>query len=320
MSDTSECAQSHSISEREQIMIARDTSWPTKTRELKNHHFDSTVWDDFKFRDGDIVIATYVKSGTTWTQQIVAQLLFNGAEELEVSRLSPCVEHRVPPKEVKLAQLEAQTHRRFLKTHLPVRALVMSPKAKYIHVARDGRDVVWSLHHHHLNANESWYRTINDTPGRFGPAMERPTESVREYFLEWLEKDGHPFCSFWEHARSWWAIRALPNVLLVHYAHLKQDLAGQVRRIAKFLDISIDPQRLPAMLEHCSFEYMKANASKSLPFGGMFWDGGSRVFVNKGINGRWRNVLTQEEVRRYEVTAERELGPACAAWFASGSV
>src|SRR5437764_12850003 len=137
-------------------MIATDSSWPSKTTELKNHHFDSTVWNDFKFRNDDIIVGTYVKSGTTWTQQIVAQLLFNGAENLEVSRLSPCVEHRVPPKEAKLEQIEAQTHRRFLKTHLPTHALVMSSKVKYIHVARDGRDVVWSLHNHHLNANDSW--------------------------------------------------------------------------------------------------------------------------------------------------------------------
>ena len=53
---------------------------PRKRRELHNHHFDSTVWNDFKFRDDDIVIATYAKSGTTWTQQIVSQLIFAGKE------------------------------------------------------------------------------------------------------------------------------------------------------------------------------------------------------------------------------------------------
>ena len=51
---------------------------PVKTRELHNHHFDSTIWNDFAFRDDDIVIATYAKSGTTWTQQIVGQLIFGG--------------------------------------------------------------------------------------------------------------------------------------------------------------------------------------------------------------------------------------------------
>ncbi len=106
--------------------------WPTKTREIHNHHFDSTIWNEFRFRDDDIIIGTYAKSGTTWTQQIVSQLIFQGAEGLEVAEMSPWLDLRVPPKEVKLPAVEAQQHRRFLKTHLPVDALVFSPKAKYL--------------------------------------------------------------------------------------------------------------------------------------------------------------------------------------------
>jgi aryl sulfotransferase len=74
----------------------------------------------------------------------------------------------VPPKEVKLPLVEAQEHRRFLKTHLPVDALRFSPKAKYICLGRDGRDVVWSMYNHHANANQTWYEALNDTPGPGG--------------------------------------------------------------------------------------------------------------------------------------------------------
>jgi len=55
-----------------------EAKFPVKTREFHNPHFDSTVWNDFVFRDDDIVISTYAKSGTTWMQQIVSQLLFSG--------------------------------------------------------------------------------------------------------------------------------------------------------------------------------------------------------------------------------------------------
>ena len=34
------------------------TAWPVKIRDLHNHHFDSTIWDDLPMRDGDIVIGT----------------------------------------------------------------------------------------------------------------------------------------------------------------------------------------------------------------------------------------------------------------------
>ena len=53
-------------------------AWPRKTRALMNYHMDSTIWNDFAFRDDDIVVATYAKSGTTWTQQIIGQLVFQG--------------------------------------------------------------------------------------------------------------------------------------------------------------------------------------------------------------------------------------------------
>jgi aryl sulfotransferase len=100
---------------------------PDEEPELHNHHFDSTIWNDFRFRD-DVVVATYAKSGTTWTQQIVAQLLLGPDPDLEVAEMSPWLDLRVPPKEVKLPMVEAQTHRRFLKTHLPLDALVFSPR------------------------------------------------------------------------------------------------------------------------------------------------------------------------------------------------
>ena len=170
--------------------------------------------------------------------------------------MSPWLDLRVPPKAVKLPLVEAQTHRRFLKTHLPVDALVFSPKAKYIYIGRDGRDVVWSMYNHHANANAFWYEALNDTPGLVGDPIAPPPASVVEYFRDWLARDGHPFWPFWENVRSWWAIRDLPNVLLVHFEELKDDMPGEIRRIAAFLeiadrrgDVGDDPRALQLRLD-----------------------------------------------------------------------
>ena len=65
---------------------------------------------------------------------------------------------------------------------------------------------------------------------------------------------------------------------------------------------------------------MKENASKSVPLGGMFWDGGAKTFIHKGINGRWRDELSDAEIVKYEQLAEEELGAACARWLATGEV
>src|SRR5579859_6635416 len=114
----------------EDLSMTIATSWPRKTRELRNRFVDSRIWNEFPMRDDDIVIATYAKAGTTWMQQIVAQLLFRGDPDLEVGAMSPWLDRLGQPRAEKFERLAAQTHRRFLKTHLPADALVFSPTAR----------------------------------------------------------------------------------------------------------------------------------------------------------------------------------------------
>jgi aryl sulfotransferase len=301
-------------------MTATDIVWPRKTRELMNHHMNSAIWNDFRFRDDDVVVATYAKSGTTWTQQIVGQLMFLGDESVAMGEISPWLDLRVPPAEVKLADMEAQTHRRVVKTHLPLDALVFSPRAKYLYIGRDGRDVLFSFHHHHTQGNALWYELLNDTPGRVGPPMPRPDPDVRRYFRTWLERDGYPLWSLWENVATWWAVRDLPNVRLVHFNALKADLEGEMRRIADFLEIDVPEARWPAIVEHCSFDYMKRHAGQVTPLGGAIFEGGGETFINKGVNGRWQGVLSADEVAAYEAMALQRLGPDCARWLATGEL
>ena len=295
------------------------TAVPRKTRELHNHHMDSTVWNDFVFRDGDVIVGTYAKAGTTWTQQIVGQLIFQGDENVKIHDISPWWDMRIIPPEARAAVV-AQTHRRVIKTHLPADALVMSPKAKYLYVARDGRDVVWSLHNHHRDFKPEAYEAFNGTPGLVGDPLPPADPDIRRYFHTWLENDGAPFWSFWENTRTWWALRDLPNVRLVHFNRLKADLAGEMRAIADFLDIEAPEARWPTLVEHCTFDYMKAHAERYAPLGGMIWQGGANTFINKGRNGRWRDVLSAAESAAYEVKALQELGPDCARWLATGEL
>jgi aryl sulfotransferase len=294
------------------------TIWPQKTRELQSRRYDATIWNEFPFRDDDIIVATYPKAGTTWMQQIVAQLIFGGDPGLAINQISPWLDALPPPKADNLGLLAAQSHRRVIKTHLPVDALVFSPRARYIYVARDGRDVVWSLYNHEANHTQLHLDQVNSLPGVSAPRAELPPSDIRQFWYQWLNCDGDPTLSFWDHVRTWWATRDLPNVLLVHFASLKRSLPSQIRRIASFLDIPIDEARWEAILEYCSFDWMKANATRYAPMGGVAWEGGAQTFIHRGVNGRWLETLTSEEIAEYEARAVRELGPECAHWLATG--
>ncbi len=181
--------------------------WPKKTKEMSHFGMDSTRWNGFPFRDDDIIVATWGKSGTTWVQQIVAQLIFEGAEGISVVELAPWLDMSIAPKEEIFEKLEAQTHRRFIKTHLPVDSLVFSPKAKYLYIARDGRDAIWSYYNHHANHTQEAYDMVNSLPGMDEHPFEPPNEDIRQYFHDWLDKDGYPIWPYWSHIRSWWEIR-----------------------------------------------------------------------------------------------------------------
>ena len=214
--------------------------------------------------------------------------------------------------------VEAQSHRRFMKTHLPVDALVFSPKAKYLYIGRDGRDVLWSLYNHHLNFKKEVIQSIDDVPWRIGPPLGNAPTSVFQYYRDWLSEDGYPWWPYWEHILSWWNIRGLPNVMLLHFADLKADMPAEIRRIAAFLGIAIDESKWETILRHCSFEYMKEHAAQSVPFAGNLWEGGAQSFMHKGSNGRWMDILSSQDIEQYERTAIEQLGEECAKWLSIG--
>jgi aryl sulfotransferase len=296
----------------EENPMEQPTAWPVKRRELTKFVCDSRLWDDFAMREDDIVIATWAKAGTNWMQQIVGQLIFAGAPGLYTSwNYSPWIEFRLDPG---APYAEKQTHRRFLKTHLPTDALPYSPTAKYIYVGRDARDVYWSWHNHYQNFQPEVLAAISALdPDQ--PPIPYPNPDVRLAFLEWLETDAYPQWPFWSHVQSWFDVRNLPNVRLVHFANLKADLENEIYKLADFLEVEVDIAKLPAILEHCSFEYMKA---QSVERGDPTMQGGGGTFYKAGTNGRWFDVLTIEDNARFDAEAARHLMPDARQWLSTG--
>lgn len=291
------------------------TSWPQKTREIQTPSLDSTQWNGFAFRDDDVIVNTLGKSGTTWTQAILVQLIHGAPVAPRVNNISRWVDCGFD-QEGRLEAVAAQTHRRVLKSHLPLDALVFSPHAKYIHVARDGRDMVWSAHNHLFNALDGFFAMLNAHPLAPATPARRPTSDRRAFFLEFMAMGDLMGLDLFAFERGWWQVRRLPNVHLLHFQNLKDDLPGEVDRLASFLGMKVDAAMKAKVLEHVNFEHMKRHADEMFP--GIPLEGGGQSFINKGTNGRWRDELTAEDVASYEAKAVAALGADCAHWLATG--
>ncbi|MEP5763282.1 MAG: sulfotransferase domain-containing protein [Halieaceae bacterium] len=299
---------------------------PERSRVYQCHHFDSTRWDYFEPRDDDIIIATSYKAGTTWTQAILAHLLFpDGDFPAPPEVMSPWLDMRIVPLEVILNGLKQQQHRRFIKTHLPLDGVAYNEKLKYLYVTRDGRDVFMSLWNHYSNMTDEILMAFDTTPGRVGDEFPRAPEDIHEFWKSWVskswfdwEESGWPYWSHLSNVQSWWDYRHLPNIKLVHYNDLLADPRGTIGDMADYLEIDVKEEHWPQIVEAISFDGMKANSTLYAPGGGQFWKGGADTFINKGTNGRWRDVLSEDELAQYDAACEQALTPECRTWLEQG--
>lgn len=278
---------------------------------------DNLRWAGFTHRPGDVFVCTPPKCGTTWTQTIVTTLIFGGEPMPDpVLVLSPWLEMRFLPLDEVLSGLSQQRHRRCIKSHTPADGIPWWDDARYIVVGRDGRDAFMSFLNHMRSMRLDVMMQLVESAMAEGIELGAPPpiHDVHEFFTWWL--DGATLFRFFA---TFWQRRAQPNVLFVHFNDLKADLDGQMRRIARFLDIAVDEDRWPAMVEFCTFESMKANADLIGPFDVMF-EGGAESFLYKGTNDRWRDVLTAEELAAFDARANELLPADARAWLSGEHV
>ncbi len=305
---------------------------PAVTRIYKNHHLDSERWADFQPRDGDIIVTTSYKSGTTFTQCILASLILGRIESLAKveDEISPWIDSRpeAEPLTETWARLEAQTHQRFIKSHLALDGLPYFENVHYLVVARDPRDVFMSFANHYRNYTEFAYEQFNDAglPGDPLPPFE---EDIHKLWCNWIsrgwfdwESEGYPFWGNLHHTQSYWPYRHLPNIHFMHYADMLDDLPGTVRRIAAWIGHPVTEEDVSRVAAEASFASMKQKAIKADEEAAadepQFFAGGNASFINKGTNGRWREVLTDDDLALYEATKAKVLPPECAEWLENG--
>lgn len=286
-------------------------------REYRSLVQDNRRWAQFVPRPGDIFVCTPAKCGTTWMQTVVTALLFPDGAPGPVMEIAPWFDARFDPIEVVVERLEGQTHRRSIKTHTAADGIPWCPEASYIVVGRDGRDALMSFLNHLASLQPSLFPELAATALRDGidiwTSRPPPVHDIHDFFT-WCV-DEVPV--WFEHVASFWPHYDEPNVLFVHYNDMQADLDAEMRRVAEFLGIEIDERRWPAQVASCTFESMKRRSAEIADFESHFV-GGAEAFLFKGTNGRWRDVLTDAELDRFDRRARELLPPEAYAWTTLG--
>jgi hypothetical protein len=242
---------------------------------------------EFVPRPDDLFIVTYPRSGTTWMQMILYQLASDGKLDFEhIYQVCPYFE----VSRGKSNGFAGVPWPRTFKSHLPYRDIPRG--CKYLYVARNGKDVAVSYYH--------FSRSHLEFRGTF--------DEFFDLFMQGKLEGG----SWFKHVKGWWEHRHDPNVQFLRYEDLVHDLERSLHRIAAFCDLEIEPAHMPAILERCSFAFMKAHESKFDHTLGMLWERGMQpnAFIREGRAGAGKGALSSQQQARFDRAVHKRLRQA----------
>lgn len=291
---------------------------------------DSARWDGFEFRDDDIVIATPAKCGTTWMQNIVGMLVFERTDlGGPITEISPWLDMLTRSLDDVVAILDAQEHRRFIKTHTPLDGLPFDERVTYVCVLRHPLQVALSDidHTENIDLDKVLPRRGEvagfDDLADLAPPPERsadPRERMRQWIddpMEYTSPGGTvSLAQLLAHARTYWDARDRPNVHLFHYSDLRRDLEGQMRRVASALDIAV-PDDFGEFVAAASFDRMKAAADRTAPDAEFGTWKSNTDFFRSAADRTW-DCMTADDVSHFEARLVELAGPDLAHFMCNG--
>ncbi|NXW83779.1 ST1C1 Sulfotransferase, partial [Alopecoenas beccarii] len=263
-----------------------------------------SIWDQvwkFKARPDDLLISTYAKAGTTWTQEIVDMIQQNGDVEkcrrASIYRRQPFLEWYIPePSSLHYSGLElaeAMPSPRTIKTHLHVQLVPPSfweQNCKIIYVARNAKDSLVSYYHFH----------------RMNKALPEP--GTWEEFMEKFMTGKVLWGSWYDHVKGWWKAKDKHRILYLFYEDMKENPKQEIQKIVKFLEKDLDEEVLNKILYNTSFETMKQNpmANYTKDFPGVM-DHSLSPFMRKGDVGDWKNYFTVAQNKKFDEDYKKKM-------------
>ena len=245
------------------------------------------VYQNWTPRTDDVFIASFPKSGTTWTQQIVRLVYSRGQVHEDDPSLHAIIPWLDDSEDLPdLSVVDDIPSPRVFKSHNPYDLLPqrLTDDNRLIYVTRNAKDTAVSMYFH-----------------TFGFWMYEYDEPIEHFIAEFIAGRVE-YGPYWTHLSSWYAQRERSNVLVLHYEDMQRDLAATVARVAHFLDQPLTNEEIERVAELSTFSSMKKDHRTSM----QLWDEEQRKpgmpFMRKGKAGDWTNHITPELAQVFDNT------------------
>jgi len=271
---------------------------------------DSSRWERFERRPGDVIITTPAKCGTTWMQTIVGILLNQRTDLPPIGTISPWLDMQVRTEDEVFGLLDAQTGRRFIKTHTPLDGLPVDQSVTYLAVIRHPLDVALSDRDHMSNMLRDKAEELREAAvGKYEPVIEREEapDDPADYLRWFIDNHEQPSGSgpygledYSQQVGTYWDSRAEPNVHLFHYADMWNDLDGEMRRIAAALGVDVEESRWPEFVEAATLSSMRARAAEAAPDAHLGLWQSTEGFFRVGGTRDWASLLSPDDLKHFD--------------------
>ncbi len=239
---------------------------------------------DFEEREDDVYVASYMKSGTTWMQMLLYQMLHRGGDSFNhIYDVSPwpaneAYHGKSPEKANQLASP------RILKTHNEYKDFRPDTKGKFVFIIRNGMDVAASLYHHNKN-------------------YQNPDITFNQTFTKYFENLQDNWFLFNE---AWLQNKNKLNIYYVSYEQMNKDIDSVIHGLALFLKVSVNSEYINEIKKYSSFQHMKNVETK---FGETPPKETRLVFnqfIRQGETGKGQNLFSQEQREKF-ISAYRSI-------------
>lgn len=283
------------------------------------------IQEQISWRDDDIVISVPAKSGTTWTMNIVYQLLTGGTKDFrDIYEEVPWIEFLGGPEKtiddvLKRVAAMPTNQRRAFKTHsappnVPYYEQANGPDIKYLVIFRNPEEALVSfrpfLGQHTDEWFDLWQLPRDDLYRPDFPAFYSDVIDPRE--MQGM---------FFGFLAAWWPLRNAPNVMFLHYSDMKNDHEATIRKIADFLNITPSSEQWSSILEYTSFNWMKQHEDKfEASTAGTVPILKSGAMIRKGQAGQAKSDGMTDEIAHHlrEIGSRICSDPAAVKWYYEG--